>query len=117
MKIALSTSSKSLDSNLNLRFGRCEYIAIYDTESKDVKYYDNPGINSTHGAGISASNFIVERDVDVVITGNLGPNALKILQGNKIKGFSSSEVTLNKAIENYFNESLDEILLAGPQHH
>ena len=41
MKIAVSSMSKDLNSMLDVRFGRCNYFVIYDTEEGLVKTIEN----------------------------------------------------------------------------
>lgn len=75
MKIALSTSGENLESLLDLRFGRCKYFYIYDVENKSGYTIENEGLKANEGAGIVASQQLVDENIDVIITGNLGPNA------------------------------------------
>lgn len=37
MKIAISSMGKGINSMLDVRFGRCNYFVIYDTEDKFSK--------------------------------------------------------------------------------
>ncbi|CDG36650.1 hypothetical protein CTHBC1_2047 [Acetivibrio thermocellus BC1] len=55
MKIAVSSMSKDLNSMLDVRFGRCNYFVIYDTEEGLVKTIENKGQMSGGGAGIAAA--------------------------------------------------------------
>ena len=43
MKIAVSSMGKDLNSMLDVRFGRCNYFVIYDTEEGLVKTIENKG--------------------------------------------------------------------------
>jgi len=56
MKIAVSSMSKDLNSMLDVRFGRCNYFVIYDTEEGLVKTIENKGQMSGGGAGIAAAS-------------------------------------------------------------
>jgi len=56
MKIAISASGKTNESLLDIRFGRCEYFQIFDTQSGEVKILENEGQNASGGAGIASSN-------------------------------------------------------------
>lgn len=38
MKIAISSTGKTMENSLDMRFGRCEYFQIHDSESKKLKY-------------------------------------------------------------------------------
>ena len=41
MKIGISSTGTSLESNVDMRFGRCPYFIIYDTESNDFEHIEN----------------------------------------------------------------------------
>jgi len=89
MKIAVSSMSKDLNSMLDVRFGRCNYFVIYDTEEGLVKTIENKGQMSGGGAGIAAAQQIIDEDVDVVITGIWDPMPLTCL---KIRILKSTDV-------------------------
>jgi len=61
MKIAISSSGTSLDSNVDPRFGRCQYYIIYDTNTDSFEYVDNESRQAMGGAGIQASQFLVNK--------------------------------------------------------
>ncbi len=43
MKIAITSEGNTLNSQIDSRFGRCSYFAIYDTETKATEFVLNPG--------------------------------------------------------------------------
>ena len=56
MKVAVTSSGKSLDSAVDPRFGRAAYFLIVDTDSLDFEVVDNAdNINAFKGAGIQAA--------------------------------------------------------------
>lgn len=109
MKIAVSSTGKDKDSTLDIRFGRCEYFQIYNTENNELKVIENKGQTASGGAGIAASNQIVEEKADVVITGSLGPNAFNIIKESEIKMFKCDSISVESAIKKYSNGELEEI--------
>jgi predicted Fe-Mo cluster-binding NifX family protein len=84
MKVALSSSGKDLDSNVDPRFGRCPYFIIYDTDSDAFELLDNESRQAMGGAGIQAGQTIAKTGAKAVITGNVGPNAHRVLSSSKI---------------------------------
>jgi predicted Fe-Mo cluster-binding NifX family protein len=117
MKIIISVNGKNDNAVLDPRFGRCQYFAVCDENGDVSEFVENPGISSAHGAGITAANKIVEIGADVVITGNLGPNALRVLQASNIRGYASSQLSIKEAVEMYKDGKLSEISMPGPAHH
>lgn len=117
MKIAISASGKNAESLLDKRFGRCEYFQIHDTESGEIKVLDNNGQNSSGGAGIAASNQLIDEDVDVIITGSLGPNAFELIEKSEIKAYKCDDIAISSVLKKYKNGELEEITMSGPAYH
>ena len=117
MKIAISTSGQSMDSKLDLRFGRCAYFLIYDTEKEDMRAVANQGQTASGGAGITASQQLIDEKADIIITGSLGPNAFELLEKAEIKAYKGEAVSVRSILEKYKKGELSEIKEAGPSHH
>ena len=81
MKIAVTSSGKNLESSVDPRFGRAAYFIIVDSETMDYNVVENlQNLNLPQGAGIQAGQTIAKNNVDVLITGNCGPKAYRVLQ-------------------------------------
>ncbi|EDU36549.1 NifB/NifX family molybdenum-iron cluster-binding protein [Clostridium sporogenes] len=117
MKIAISSTGKTMENLLDMRFGRCEYFQIHDTESKEVKILENEGRNASGGAGIVASNQLVDEKVDVIITGNFGPNAFEIIEKAGVKAYKCESISITLVIEKYNKGELEQINMSGPAYH
>jgi predicted Fe-Mo cluster-binding NifX family protein len=105
MKIAVSASGADLDSPVDPRFGRCQYLAIVDSDSMAHEATANPAATAPGGAGIQAANLVVQKGADVVLTGRCGPNASQVFQGSNVRVISGIQGTVREAVEQY---------LAGP---
>lgn len=116
MKIAISASGTNKDSLLDVRFGRCEYFQIYNIESGEVLVAKNEGLDCSGGAGIIASQQLIDQGVNVIITGHLGPNAFEIIEKAKIKAYKCNEVIIEVVLEKYKNNELEEIKISGEAH-
>lgn len=116
MKIAISSTGKTMDSLLDLRFGRCTYFVIYDTEDKKINAIQNNGQLSGGGAGIAAAQQVIDEDVDIIITGNLGPNAFELIVRAGIKVYRGENISIDNVLEKYQNGELLELKEAGPSH-
>ena len=99
MKIAISSSGNTLESNVDSRFGRCPYFLIYDTDSAEFETIENKSRQAMGGAGIQAAQVVSEKKVEAVITGNIGPNAFRVLSSASINVFSGISGTVKNAIE------------------
>ncbi|AWB10955.1 putative Fe-Mo cluster-binding protein, NifX family [Thermodesulfobium acidiphilum] len=108
MKVAFTSQGNSLDSQFDERFGRAMYFIIYDTDTNETKVLENmAGVESAHGAGISAAKKLVDAKVDALVTGNCGPNAFYVLSENNIKIYLSNAKTVKEAIEEFKNKKLE----------
>jgi predicted Fe-Mo cluster-binding NifX family protein len=100
MKIAISSEGKNIKSPLDMRFGRCSYFQIYNTDSGEIEVLENKGKTSNSAAGIAASNQLIDEKVDVIITGHLGPNAFKLIEKCGIKAYKCENIPVMLALEN-----------------
>jgi predicted Fe-Mo cluster-binding NifX family protein len=117
MKIAISSTGKTIDNPIDTRFGRCEYFQIYDTESENVSILENKGHVATGGAGIASAQQIIDKEIDVIITGSLGPNAFELIDKAGIKACKCHGISVKSALEKYNKGELLELKEAGPSHH
>lgn len=114
MKIAFTSEGKTWSSKIDPRFGRAEYIAIYDEENDSFTVMDNTEVtNKAHGAGTSTAQKVFDLKPDVLITGNgPGENAAMILKKLNLKMFvNAHNYTLKEAYDRYKNNSLETLPL------
>ena len=102
MKIAITSKSKDLDSQIDPRFGRAAYILIVDTRNQGVEVLDNSeNVNAFKGAGIQAAVTVSDRGAKVLLTGYCGPNAFKTLKAAGIKVANDVTGTVRDAVIAY----------------
>lgn len=112
MKIAFTTKGTEWESEMDPRFGRTEFILVYDDEKDEFTSFDNKEIeNEAHGAGPKTSQKLFEMGPDVLITGNgPGGNAATVLEKAGINIFiGAGEMTVKEAFEAYKNNGLKKI--------
>lgn len=111
MKIALSSSGKDIKSSLSAVFGRCSFFLIVEIEDKKVKGFEaieNTSVNQMGGAGISAAQMVVEKGVNAVITGNIGPRALDVFRQFNIQVYRGAGL-VKEVLQKYIEEKLEKI--------
>jgi len=101
MKICITSQGDSLDSQVDPRFGRCQYFIIADTENSDFEVVQNSNISGMGGVGIQSAQFIAEKQAKVVLTGNVGPNAFQGLQAAGIEIITGVSGSIKEVIEKY----------------
>jgi len=112
MKIAFTSSGQDWNSKIDPRFGRTEYIVLFDEETQKLTYIDNTSIkNEAHGAGTATAQKIFELNPDILITGNgPGENATNALKHIKIKIFvNAHNLSLKEAYDQYKKDQLSEL--------
>ena len=116
MKIAFSSTGKDMTSTLDPRFGRCAYFVFYDKDTGDLEVASNDGASASGGAGIAAAQQIINKSVDVLITGAVGPNAFNGLKASGIKVYKCGQTDLNSALQLLGSNKLELIDAAGRAH-
>ena len=102
MKVAISSKGDTLDSEMDSRFGRCKFFAIYDSENKSTQFVENTAASLTEGAGPAALQLLTVRGVSKLVSGNFGVK-IKVL---------SSDLNLQLIVmrENYTISSIINML-------
>ncbi len=99
MKIAITSSGETLDSQVDPRFGRAVFFLIGDSEIMDFSVIENKNINASGGAGINSAKVVIDAGAEAVLTGNCGPNAERTLQSGGVKLYTGAKGTVAEAIE------------------
>jgi len=111
MKIAFTTKGTEWNSQMDSRFGRTEFILIYDEENDKFNNFDNRAIaDAAHGAGPKTAQKLFDLEPDVLITGNgPGGNAAEVLKRVDIKIYiGAGENTVKEAYDRYKKGELKE---------
>jgi predicted Fe-Mo cluster-binding NifX family protein len=106
MKIAVSASGNNLDAAIDPRFGRCAYFIVVDVDNMSFEVFDNENIALGGGAGIQSAQFVASKGASIVITGNVGPNAVRTLSAAGVDVIVGQSGTVRQAIEAYKNGKL-----------
>jgi predicted Fe-Mo cluster-binding NifX family protein len=101
MKIAVSATGPSLDSKVDPRFGRCQYFVIVDPDTMEFETLENPNIMAGGGAGISTAQMVSNMGVQIVLTGNCGPNAYQTLSAAGVQVITGVSGAVRDAMESY----------------
>ena len=101
MKIAVPAKGATQEDAVDARFGRCACFLVAESDTTDVTVLENPNRSLGGGAGIQTAQLLADHDVDVVLTGNCGPNAYQTLEAAGIDVIVDVSGTVREALEAY----------------
>jgi predicted Fe-Mo cluster-binding NifX family protein len=108
MKIAISSIGENLTDDVSEVFARCPYFIIAEVENGKIQkteVIENKIANQLGQAGISAAQQMAEKNVNVVITANVGPRALDVLEQFNISVYSGSGA-IKEVLQKYIDGEL-----------
>jgi predicted Fe-Mo cluster-binding NifX family protein len=81
---AISTTGKSEKSFMDLRFGKCENVVIFNATTNQYSIVENP-FKETENSGIQLVLFLKEQGITGIITGEVGPKVSALLETEKLQ--------------------------------
>lgn len=103
MRLCVTSTGKETGAKIDMRFGRAPYFLIIDMDTNDIEAVQNSAASDGQGAGIGAAQLVSGKNVDVVITGRVGPNALTVLRASRIKLYegASPDDTVKEVLDRF----------------
>lgn len=117
MKIAVSSCGIFLDSPVDPRFGRCDYFVIVDTIDMSFEVFDNESGLLSQWSGVQSVQFVVSKGAQAVITGNIGPNAMRALSAVGVEVVLCKKESIEDAIGKYQKGLLKSVDVASVRDH
>ncbi len=109
MRIAIPVIENKKDTKISTSFGRSPYYLIYDLQENITQYIVNTAKDAQGGAGIKASQIIIDNKADVVITPQCGNNAYEVLKEAGIEVLESKGDVVDLNIIYYQNKKLNSL--------
>nr|WP_319571702.1 NifB/NifX family molybdenum-iron cluster-binding protein [uncultured Draconibacterium sp.] len=81
---AITSSGKTEKSFLDLRFGKCEYIVLFDVDKNQYSIEENKFIEESH-SGVKLVDFLKEQGVTTIVTGEVGAMVSQRLEKEKLQ--------------------------------
>jgi predicted Fe-Mo cluster-binding NifX family protein len=102
MKIAISSQGMQPTAQVDPQFGRTKWFVLHNTETGEWEPLENEQVlNLEQGAGIQAARHIIDRKVEVVLTGHCGPNAFRTLTEAGVQVVLGAAGTVEEAIAQF----------------
>jgi len=100
LKVVVTSSGESMESEVDPRFGRAVRFVVVDTESGEMSSVDNSkGVHAAQGAGVQAAETVSRLGAECLVTGHCGPKAFRTLQAAGIEVFTGASGTVAEALE------------------
>jgi predicted Fe-Mo cluster-binding NifX family protein len=114
----LTAKGKQASDEVDPRFGRARFFILVDTETNATTAHDNSqNLNAAQGAGIQAAESVTRLGAEAVISGNVGPNAFRVLNAAGIKVYLCPQATVEEAVRKFKAGELKEVALANVTGH
>jgi predicted Fe-Mo cluster-binding NifX family protein len=102
MKIAISSQGMQPTAQVDPQFGRTKWFVLHNTETGEWEPLENEQVlNLEQGAGIQAARHIIDRKVEVVLTGHCGPNAFRTLTEAGVQVVLGAAGTVQEAVAQF----------------
>lgn len=98
-KLLVTAAGPTLDSDIVPNFGRAPYFLIVDPGTLECESLANPHAEASHGAGIQAAQWAVGRGAAAVLTGQVGPNARRVLEAAGVAILVAEAGTVRQALD------------------
>lgn len=101
MKLAASSTGKTLESAVEERFGRCPYFLIINPATLEFEAIANENADQGGGVGLQSARLIADKKVSGVLTGRCGPYALKVFEEAGIQVITGVSGSVSQAVQQY----------------
>ncbi len=114
MKVAVSARGSTPDSDIDERMGRAYWMMIYETRDNSWQAINNEsGRSAINGAGQKTASQLIELGVEVVLTGEIGPRAFRLLNGAGIAIWLGAAGTVMDTLVAWHDGNLRRALAAN----
>ncbi len=117
MKIAITSNGTNLEADVDPRFGRCPYFIIYDTDTNAFESMINEASLEGGGAGIQAGQLMKGKGVEIILTGNMGPNASSVLNAANIGFIVGVSGKVNEVIKKFMAREYQTVKSSNVESH
>lgn len=85
MIVAIASDLNNADSIISGNFGKCSLFCLFNTETKEMRFIENPGGINTDEAGMKAINFLLDNKVEIVVARRFGTKVITRLRKEHIQ--------------------------------
>lgn len=112
MQIAIASTGRNLKSKISLHLGRSTdfiFLEKKDKSIKNLRSVENPFLKEK-AAGNLAADYLVEKQIDLLISGELSHVAFQLFKNAGIKVYRSQSGSVKQNIRLFEEDKLMEII-------
>lgn len=117
MTILLPVNEKNTEEGICPSFGRSPYFMVWDTETQEASFQDNPGASSAGGAGIVAAQKVADLAPQMVLTPRIGKNSADVIEAANITIYKTVSEDIKATIKMLDEGKLEVLIDAHPGFH
>jgi predicted Fe-Mo cluster-binding NifX family protein len=85
MIIAIAANENKLSAIVDPHFGRCNWYCLFDTETRENSFIENPARNHQEKAGCDAANLLLGNNISMAIAGRFGSKVVDVFRKNNVQ--------------------------------
>lgn len=112
MRVAITSAGPTPDSRLDPRFGRCPYFVLADMGDTATHFAGvrNASASRAGGAGTRSAQLLIDKGIQVVLTGDCGPKATRALAAAGIDVIGGCAGTVDEVVDQFRSGKLPRVL-------
>ena len=109
MKIAISSMGPNLNALAEPHFEYSRFFVVVDPESMKCEIFDNMSSMIADDAGILAAQLLINKGVEAVITGMIGPDETEVLGISGMQIYLCEKCNVYEALYKFKDRRLKKI--------
>lgn len=105
MKVAIPSNEDK--KTVCVSFGRAPLFMLIETENNHREFISNKAADSIGAAGIQAAQFLVDNDINVLLTPRCGENAAKVFNAANIDLYKTVSSDIEEEVKSFMDNNLE----------
>jgi len=85
MIIAIASNKNDFKALVDPQFGKCNWFCLYDTETHQSSFIENPASQNQENAGCDATELLLGENISMAIAGRFGSKVVDVFRTNNIQ--------------------------------